>query len=347
MTANGNDIVITGFTSISAAGVGNGPLREALLDGQSRLQPVPVEILAEEGHLWGKVDSFRAADFMPPLKARKFDRCSMLAVAATGLALKEAGVELPLPQPEGAGLALGCGFGGIANSLEFLTGYFNNGVDGLAPMLFPNTVPNAAASNASIEHGIKGPNVTIVQRFCSAETAMMMACRFLAEGRADMMLTGGVDELNPFMLKGFKAMGQMRSYGGGFGEGAGVLALERRSHAEERGAFIRGVLGDIRTVGLLPRGLEEEGTTRLLGPSSPPSLISLSGTADLSPLLAGRLPVVPRLEIHKFVGRSLAMGGVALVALLLSLKPGERGLHLAASPEGGFFAIDVIGGASA
>lgn len=344
MTEAATDIVITGFTAISAAGVGSDALRQALHDGRSRLQPVPADILGEEGHMWGKADGFRAADFMPPLKARKFDRCSLLAVAATGLALKDAGLELPLTAPERTGLAVGCGFGGIANSLEFLTGYFSGGVEGLAPMLFPNTVPNAAASNASIEHGIKGPNVTLVQRFCSAETAVMMACRFLAEGRADIMLTGGVDELNPYMLKGFKAMGQMRSYGADFGEGAGILVLERRSHAEQRGAKIRGALGDIRTVGLLPPGLEEEGISRLLGPAAGYSLVSLSGSADSYPMLLSRLPEVPRLHIHRLVGRSLAMGGVALNALLLSLPPGARGLHLAASPEGGYFAIDVTGG---
>jgi 3-oxoacyl-[acyl-carrier-protein] synthase II len=55
---------------------------------------------------------------------------------------------------------------------------------------------------------------------------------------------------------------------------------------------------------------------------------------------------LPRLEVGRLVGRSLAMGGVAMVALLLNLDDGKRAIHLAASPEGPFFAIDFSGGPS-
>ena len=181
MTELKSGIVITGIAAISAGGVGIGELRETLEQGKCMLTPVPEEILGERGHLWGKAGGFRVGDFMTPLKARKLDRCSIFATVAAGMALKDAGVEMGTVNPERVGIALGCGFGGIANSEEFLRGYFLKSTDGLIPMLFPNTVPNAPASNASIEHGLKGPNVTQVQRFCSAESAFLMACRFLDE----------------------------------------------------------------------------------------------------------------------------------------------------------------------
>ncbi len=338
-----NDIVITGLGAISAGGVGIGPFRETLARGRCMLTPVPPEVLPEEGHFWGRAADFRVADFMPPLKARKFDRCSLFATVAAGMAIKDAGIEMASANRERIGIALGCGFGGIGNSEEFLRGYFQKGVDGLIPMLFPNTVPNAPASNASIEHGFKGPNVTQVQRFCSAESALLMACRFIREGRADIMLTGGADDLNAIMLQGFSALGQLRSHAAGFGEGSGIIVLERREHAQQRGAPIRGSLGEVRTIGYLLPGREAEGIARLKG-GARPDILSLSGTAaDLPPLLEG-LEDVPRLEVGKLVGRSLAMGGVALVALFLSLGEGKRALHLAASPEGPYFAIDFSGG---
>ncbi len=338
-----NDIVITGLGAISAGGVGIGPFREALEQERCMLTPVPAEILPEQGHLWGRATDFRVADFMPPLKARKFDRCSLVATVAAGMAIKDAGIEMASANRERIGIALGCGFGGIGNSEEFLRGYFQKGVEGLIPMLFPNSVPNAPASNASIEYGFKGPNVTQVQRFCSAESALLMACRFIREGRADIMLTGGADDLNPIMLRGFHALGQLRGYGAGFGEGSGIIVLERREHAQQRGALIRGSLGDVRTVGYLLPGRETEGLARLKG-SIRPDIISLSGSAaDLPPLLEGTEDV-PRLEVGKLVGRSLAMGGVALVALFLSLSQGKQALHLAASPEGPYFGIDFSGG---
>lgn len=340
-----NDIVITGLASISAAGVGLEPLREALRSGRPLLQPVPEEILGEGGHFWGKADAFRAGDFMPPLKARKFDRCSLFAVVATGMALKHAGVDMAAADRTRIGIVLGCGFGGIVNSEEFLTGYFTSGIEGLAPMLFPNTVPNAPASNASIEHGLKGPNVTFVQRFCSAEAAFMMALRLLEEGRADIILAGGADDLSPSMLRGFKSLGQLRSHGEGFGEGAGLLVLEKRGHALQRGAEIMAGVGYVRSIGLLVPGAETEGIDRLIPPMENIDLVSLSGSAGALKPLMDRLPLAPRLETGKLLGRSLAMGGLAIVSHVLSLPTGRNGLHLAASPEGPYFAIDFHGGA--
>ena len=339
MTALHSDIVVTGLAAISAAGVGITPLAEAARSGVSRLTPVPDEILDEGGYLWGRADQFKASDHMPPLKARKFDRCSLLAVVAAGLALADAGLARGGFEPARAGIALGCGFGGIANSAEFLSGYFSSGAEGLSPMLFPNTVANAAASNASIEHGLQGPNVTTVQRFCSAESAFAMACRFLDEGRADIMLAGGVDELTPLMMRGFMAMGQLNRHARGFGEGVGLLVLERRGHAEQRGAAPKGTLGEIRTIGRLLPGREEEGVARLLPGAAAISRVSVSGTAgDCAPLLE-RLPACPCLDPGQVTGRSLAMGGVAMAALLATLPVGEPGLHLSASPEGPYYAI--------
>lgn len=344
MKNNSDDMVITGLAAISAAGVGLQPLREALREGKPCLRPVPAEILGEGGYLWAKAEAFRAADFMPPLKARKFDRCSLFAVAAAGMALQEAGVDVASMDRSRIGIVLGCGFGGIVNSEEFLRGYFTAGGEGLAPMLFPNTVPNAPASNASIEHGLKGPNVTMVQRFCSAESAFMMARRFLEEGRADIMLTGGVDELSPAMLHGFKSLGQLRRYGADFGEGAGLLVMESRDHAVRRGGKILARVGDARSIGLLLPGAETEGAARLLGGQENVGLVSLSGTASGTELLMKRLPPAPCLESGRLLGRSLAMGGLAMVAHLLTLSAGQKGLHLAASPEGPYYAVDFHGG---
>jgi 3-oxoacyl-[acyl-carrier-protein] synthase II len=339
-----SDTVITGLAAISAAGVGTEPLREALERGASLLRPIPEGIFPGEQHLWGKADAFRAAEFMPPLKARKFDRCSLLAVVAAAMALKDAGIAPGSFDPTRIGIALGCGFGGIANAEEFLRGYFCSDAEGLVPMLFPNIVPNAAASNASIENKLKGPNVTTIQRFCSAESALLMAQRFLEEDRADVMLAGGVDEVTPLMLQGFRAMGQLRSLGAGFGEGAGILVLERRDHARHRQARVLARLGEVRSIGRLANAAVSEGLDRLLPDTCRPDLVALSGTAPLETALLDRLPSACCLETGHLLGRSLAMGGLAMTSLVLRLAPGQRGLYLASSPEGPWYCIDWYGG---
>jgi 3-oxoacyl-[acyl-carrier-protein] synthase II len=340
------NVVISGSSAISSAGAGLEPVLAVIRECRSVLTPVPDELAGFSGQLWGRAGFFKASEYMPPLKARKMDRASQFATAATGMALKDAGIELSMLDPERVGIALGCGFGGVGNSAEFLSGYFSGGVDGLSPMLFPNTVSNAPASNASIEHGLKGPNVTLVQRFCSAESAFMMACRFIEEGRADIMVTGGIDDLIPLMMSGFKALGQLSRYAHSFGEGCGILILESADHARRRGARIRAAVGDIRTIGLLPEGQEREGGRYLLGDCSGIALIGISGTTVETSSLMEQLPAaVTRLETGPLIGRSLGMGGIAMAALVASLRENEQGLHLASSPEGPYFSIRFREGA--
>jgi 3-oxoacyl-(acyl-carrier-protein) synthase len=343
MSTAPTDIVITGWSAITCAGIGLEPVVAALRAGESFLHPVPAEAGVGEGRTWGRADGFRAGDFIPPLKARKLDRCSQFTVAAAGLALKDAGIVPREVGPERVGIALGCGFGGVGNSAEFLTGYFESGAEGLQPLLFPNTVSNAPASNASIEWGLKGPNVTLVQRLCSAESAFMLACRFIAEGRADVMLTGGADDLLPIIAQGLDALGQLTSHARNFADGAGILVLESARHAAARGARVKGMVGALRTVGMLPPASREEGLERLLPTGHAYDLVSLSGSAPDDPAFAPRIAPFPCLAPERVIGRSLAMGGVVMAALLDLLPSGSRGLHLAASPEGPYFAIEFTG----
>jgi len=341
-----NGIVITGSAALSAAGTGVDPILGLLRSGGNAFSPVPDDVPGGAGLLWGKHSGFKASDFMSPMKARKMDRCSQFAVSAVGLALEDAGIDLKQMAPERVGIVFGSGFCGVASSAEFLAGYFSGGVEGLIPMIFPNTVANAPASNASIEHGFKGPNATLVQRFCSAESALLLACRYLEEGRADVMLAGGTDDLTPLMIAGFTAMGQLKPSTVPFGEGCGVVVLERADHAVRRQAVRRGSLTAINSIGMLAAGHEQAGLDLLTASSRDCDLISLSGTAsDLPPLVervSGRL----LLDLGPVTGRSLSMGGTTLPVLLASLPPGGRGLHLAASPQGPYFAVQVTGGPS-
>jgi hypothetical protein len=94
---------------------------------------------------------------------------------------------------------------------------------------------------------------------------------------------------------------------------------------------------------LLP-GFEDEAARRLVPDRTGLSRISLSGTAAKATGILDRLPDIPCVEPGRITGRSLAMGGLSLVSLLLTLSAGERAVHLAASPEGPLVAITLSGG---
>ncbi len=337
-------IVITGCSAISAAGIGLEPLIKALGKGDICLKPIPEEVAGTTGQLWGRAENFKVTDFIAPLKARKLDRASQFAVATTGMALADASIAKGEIPADRIGVALGCGFGGIANSSELLTGYYQGGIAGLSPMLFPNTVANAPAGNTSIEYALKAPNITFIQRFCSAESAILAACRFIEEGRADVMLAGGVDELTPQMIRGFSATGQLKRFGAGFGEGAGILVLERAEHAIKRGAVIKARIDSINSVGFLLPGDEQRGIELLFEGQKKFDRITVSGAAESAAPFLEQLESEYVLYPGLTFGRSLAMGGTVIGILIRLMQPAEQGLHLAVSPEGPYFAITLEGG---
>src|SRR5512133_668088 len=333
------DIVVTGTAALSAAGCGVDAIQELVRSGGDALTSIPFDVLGADGYRWGKNNGFKASDFMPPMRARKMDRCSQFAVSAVGLALKDAGIDLKQIDAERVGIVLGSGFCGVSSSAEFLTGYFKDGAEGMIPMIFPNTVPNAPASNASIEHGFQGPNATLVQRFCSAESAFMLACRFIEEGRADVMLTGGTDELMPLLASVFAALGQLKHGTIPYGEGAGMIVLESAEHAARRQAVVKARVDSVTTIGMLAPGHEVAGLDLLTEGAAGCTLVSLSGTAADLPELMAHVSSVPKIDTGGVIGRSLSMGGITLAVLIAALESGHQGLHLAASPHGPYYAI--------
>jgi 3-oxoacyl-[acyl-carrier-protein] synthase II len=115
-------------------------------------------------------------------------------------------------------------------------------------------VPNAIASHCSIEYGIKGVNLTFSHKETSTEMAIAFAYHLLGEGRADVILAGGGDELSEPLYRVYSMLGALSPGKGGrpegmrpfdrerngivLGEGSGILVLETLEHAQKRGARI-------------------------------------------------------------------------------------------------------------
>ena len=115
---------------------------------------------------------------------------------------------------------------------------------------------NTASGVIGIETGARGPNYGITSACASGTHAIGEAMGMIHDGHADVMIAGGTEaSITPLIWAGFCAMKAMNtdynenpSAGsrpfdakrGGFvmGEGAGVVVLERLSHAKQRGAKI-------------------------------------------------------------------------------------------------------------
>jgi 3-oxoacyl-[acyl-carrier-protein] synthase II len=163
------------------------------------------------------------------------------------------------------GLCIGTGLGSSDTVDQFFRSLLKDGPTGAQPLLFQTAVPNAISSHCSIEYGIKGVNLTFSHKETSTEMAMAFACHQLKEGKADVILAGGGDELSEPLYHVYSMLGAlspgrgrgsegMRPFdqdrnGVVLGEGSGILVLETLEHAEKRGARIYAEIAGVGMAG--------------------------------------------------------------------------------------------------
>jgi 3-oxoacyl-[acyl-carrier-protein] synthase II len=345
-------ICITGVGVVSSIGIGKEEFLSSLKNGRSGIEEIKTfDTHFSRSKKAGMVRSFHPKDFISAGKIRRLDRASQFAIAASKLALADAKFAVTQENSARVGIVLGSGFCGLSSSEEFHRGQVLKEFLDLNPMLFPNTVPNAASSHASIELGIRGVNCTLVQSFCTAEAAILFACDQLRKGKADLILTGGVDELSEFLFRGFSELHflatdqgygeESRPYdrmrnGLVVGEGAGILTIETEEHARARGVKIYGYILSYSLVGRSSQGDGSEDMERsikmvLAGRENIP-IHYLSGAGNSSKVLdaveaKGVKKAFPSLysqirvsSIKSMVGEAIAFGGIRMVANVLSME---------------------------
>jgi 3-oxoacyl-(acyl-carrier-protein) synthase len=245
--------VITGESAVTALGRTLEQTRAALAAGRSAIAPVEEDGAPKTANRSpaARIGPFTTEPEFARSKARRLDLGSQYAVVAVKQVLADAGYVLA-GREERTGILLGTGSAGAGPLTEFERQMAVESPDAASPFLFPNTVANAPASQAAIEVGIKGPNVTITQKDPAALNALFYGRMLLADGRADALLVGAADEWNLVYHRAYESVRATRAAGrSGFvlGEGAAVVLVEDEAAARARGARI-----DARVAGLASRG---------------------------------------------------------------------------------------------
>jgi 3-oxoacyl-[acyl-carrier-protein] synthase II len=234
----GRRVAITGIGVVSCCGVGT----DALWTGLNGPPP--------EGER--RVPGFDPERWFGPKEVRQIDRFAQFGVAASELALEDAG-ELGV-DPDRAGVIMGTGVGGFESLQTQVLVYGEKGARRVSPRLVPMMMSNAGAANVSMRAGWHGPSEAIVTACAAGTHSIGYAARLVASGRLDVAIGGGTEAaMTEVGIAAFANMTALSSSGisrpfdarrDGFviTEGAGALVLEAWDHAVARGAHIYGEL---------------------------------------------------------------------------------------------------------
>jgi 3-oxoacyl-[acyl-carrier-protein] synthase II len=188
-------------------------------------------------------------------EARKMDRFTQFAIAATQQALDQAGFKIDESNRDRVGVLIGTGIGGIGTLMEQAEVMRERGPDRVSPFTVPMMISDSAAGMIAIRFGARGPNMALATACASGNNAIGEALETVRRGAADVMIAGASEAaLVPVAIAGMNVMtalstrnddpvGASRPFdkdrdGCLMGEGAGILILEELDHARARGANI-------------------------------------------------------------------------------------------------------------
>ena len=249
-------VVVTGLGCVSPVGNTVEDTWQALLDGKSGAANIThFDASKHKTRFAAEVKGFDGIALFGTREARKMDRFTKFAMAATLEALEQANYSITESNRDRIGVLIGTGIGGITTLLDQAEVMRERGPDRLSPFLIPMMISDSAAGMIAIRLGVRGPNMALATACASGSNAIGEATEIIRRGAADAMIAGASESsVVALAMGGMNVMGALSTRNDdpqrasrpfdktrdGFlmGEGAGILILESLEHAQARGAKI-------------------------------------------------------------------------------------------------------------
>jgi len=249
-------VVVTGMGIVSPVGNDLASAWDSIVNGRSGIGPISsFDASTFATRIAGEVRDFDATRFISPKDVKKMDPFIHYGVAASVMAMDDAGLEVTDANAERIGVIIGSGIGGISGIEKTTVAWHEGGARKISPFYVPSTIINMVSGQLCILKGMKGPNFSAVSACATANHSIGMAMRLIQYGDADAMIAGGAElGSTPTAVGGFCAMRAMSTRNDdptaasrpwdrdrdGFvlGDGAGILVLEEMASAKARGARI-------------------------------------------------------------------------------------------------------------
>ena len=250
-----NRVVVTGLGAITPIGNDVETFWAGLKDKKIGFGPITAfDTTDYKVKLAAEVKDFDAKQYMDPKAARRMERFSQFAVAATKMALEDAGINMEAEDAFRVGVSIGSGVGSLQIIEKEHTKLVEKGPSRINPLMVPLMISNMAAGNVAIQFGLKGKSINLVTACATGTNTIGEAFRAVQYGEADVMVAGGTEgSVTPIGIAGFSALTALSTVDdpekcslpfdknrSGFvmGEGAAVVVLEELEHAKARGAKI-------------------------------------------------------------------------------------------------------------
>ncbi|RYZ62104.1 MAG: beta-ketoacyl-[acyl-carrier-protein] synthase II, partial [Proteobacteria bacterium] len=250
-------VVVTGIGALTPLGNNLQDFWSGLINGVPGANPITLfDATKFKTRFACELKNFDPLNYLDKKEARKLDRFTQTALAASDEAVNDAGIPAANLNPDRIGVVFASGIGGLITFQEEVTNFAKgDGTPRFNPFFIPKMILDIAAGHISMRHGFRGPNFSVVSACASSTNAVMEAYNLIRLNKADIILTGGSESvISEAGVGGFNAMKALsernddyqtasRPYDNdrdGFvmGEGAGVLILEELEHAIKRGAKI-------------------------------------------------------------------------------------------------------------
>ncbi len=246
--------MVTGVGLVSPLGIGTSATWEALCEGRSGIGPITkFDASGYAARIAGEVQGFDPLAFVTRKDVKKMDVFIQYAIAAADFAGADARLEVTPDIAPRVGVYIASGIGGFSTIEREHRALLNGGPRRISPFFIPAAIINLAAGQVSIRLGAKGPNSATCTACSASAHAVGDAFETIRRGDADVMVAGGSEAaITPMGVGGFAAMRALSTRNDeptracrpfdrerdGFiiGEGAGVVILEERARAIERGA---------------------------------------------------------------------------------------------------------------
>ena len=248
-------VVVTGMGMINAVGHDKESSFKAICDGECGIGTISIFDASNQGvQIAGEVKDFDPATVMEAKEVKKADRFIHLGIKAAQEAMADAAFPEDFNK-ERFGISAASGIGGLPSIEKNSIILETRGPRRISPFFIPGALVNMLGGFVTIEHGIKGPNLSAVTACAAGTHSISEAAKtIMCNGADQMLVVAGESAITGVGIGGFAAMKALSTRNdepqkasrpfdadrNGFvmGEGAAALVLEEYESAKARGANI-------------------------------------------------------------------------------------------------------------